>query len=326
MNIRKLIKRVFFIQAYEDRKAAIFIKNSAVNKYRTAYNKTEELKAALNAEIQEFGRIRLSSLQNTIGTFLSFLRDIEQKNKVSQYEILEAINIKHEKLAEIKSLEMSASKLMATTIASGAFGTVALTGVPALVTGTVSTLATASTGTAISSLSGAAATNATMAWLGGGAISAGGGGIAAGTAVLATATYVTTGAFAALVGGIIASAHYSQKLTQVTEYSKNVDIQAGELEKVWIVIEGISTRVKELKDITNQITSRALAELRYLTPLIPDFNFDDIYHKEVFQRNGILIKAVGELARVQVLNDEGGLSESAGIVTDKIKTLLNTQL
>jgi hypothetical protein len=45
-------------------------------------------------------------------------------------------------------------------------------------------LASASTGTAISTLSGAAATNATLAWLGGGALSAGGFGMAGGTMVL----------------------------------------------------------------------------------------------------------------------------------------------
>ena len=49
----------------------------------------------------------------------------------------------------------------------------------------VAAYGTASTGTAIASLSGAAATNASYAFLGGGAVSAGGGGIAVGTAVLA---------------------------------------------------------------------------------------------------------------------------------------------
>ena len=51
-------------------------------------------------------------------------------------------------------------------------------------TGLVGALGTASTGTAISTLSGAAASNATLAWLGGGALAAGGGGIVVGTAVL----------------------------------------------------------------------------------------------------------------------------------------------
>ena len=45
---------------------------------------------------------------------------------------------------------------------------------------------TASTGVAISSLSGIAASNASLAWLGGGAVATGGGGMAVGTAALAT--------------------------------------------------------------------------------------------------------------------------------------------
>lgn len=49
------------------------------------------------------------------------------------------------------------------------------------------TFGTASTGAAISSLSGAAATNAALAWLGGGAIAASGGGMSAGAAFLALA-------------------------------------------------------------------------------------------------------------------------------------------
>jgi hypothetical protein len=48
----------------------------------------------------------------------------------------------------------------------------------------VGAFGTASTGTAISTLSGAAATNATLAWFGGGAVAAGGWGITWGTVVL----------------------------------------------------------------------------------------------------------------------------------------------
>jgi len=50
--------------------------------------------------------------------------------------------------------------------------------------GLVSTFGAASTGTAIASLSGAAATNATLAWIGGGSLAAGGGGVAAGATIL----------------------------------------------------------------------------------------------------------------------------------------------
>lgn len=58
---------------------------------------------------------------------------------------------------------------------------------PTAAMGIATTFGVASTGTAISALSGVAATNAALAWLGGGALAAGGGGIAAGSAFLSLA-------------------------------------------------------------------------------------------------------------------------------------------
>ena len=65
---------------------------------------------------------------------------------------------------------------------AAALGSGALAGMAAY--GSVGLLGAASTGTAISGLSGVAATNATLAWLGGGSLATGGLGIAGGTAVL----------------------------------------------------------------------------------------------------------------------------------------------
>ncbi|MBR1432310.1 hypothetical protein [Ruminococcus sp.] len=66
-------------------------------------------------------------------------------------------------------------------------GTAVATMAPTAAMWVATTFGTASTGTAISALSGAAATNAALAWLGGGALVAGGGGMAAGQALLALA-------------------------------------------------------------------------------------------------------------------------------------------
>jgi hypothetical protein len=60
----------------------------------------------------------------------------------------------------------------------------------------VSIVGAASTGTAISSLSGVAATNATLAWFGGGALAAGGAGMAGGTLMLGGLALVPVVAFA----------------------------------------------------------------------------------------------------------------------------------
>ena len=67
------------------------------------------------------------------------------------------------------------------------------------------TWGTAGTGTAISSLSGAAASNAAMAWLGGGTVASGGGGMAAGATVLA-------GGAAIAIAGVAVIGYYGYKM------------------------------------------------------------------------------------------------------------------
>ncbi|QLE07752.1 hypothetical protein HYD28_01480 [Pseudoalteromonas shioyasakiensis] len=79
----------------------------------------------------------------------------------------------------------------------------------------VGSLATASTGTAISGLSGAAATNATLAWLGGGSLASGGFGIAGGTMVLGG---LVAGPLLAIGGSVFAAKAAKAKDEAVEHY------------------------------------------------------------------------------------------------------------
>ena len=99
---------------------------------------------------------------------------------------------------DLKNVSVGAGVLLG-GLGGAAVGTAGGFAAAGATTSAVMALGTASTGTAISTLSGAAATNATLAALGGGAISAGGGGMALGTAVLGGATL----GVGLLVGGII---------------------------------------------------------------------------------------------------------------------------
>jgi len=84
---------------------------------------------------------------------------------------------------------------------AGGIGAAAGTLASATALGLVATFGTAGTGTAIASLSGAAATNATLAWIGGGTLAAGGGGVAAGSTIV-------TGGVALIVIGVGAGIMY----------------------------------------------------------------------------------------------------------------------
>lgn len=82
--------------------------------------------------------------------------------------------------------ELDAAKKAALGAGSGAAAGVMVASLaPTTAMWIATTFGTASTGTAISELSGAVATQAALAWLGGGTVAAGGGGVAAGNAFLA---------------------------------------------------------------------------------------------------------------------------------------------
>ncbi|AGX87495.1 hypothetical protein [Candidatus Symbiobacter mobilis] len=93
------------------------------------------------------------------------------------------ISIPKHKLQKIEDYSYTAIGVLGSAVGAAATGAA----VGFAVYGGVMALGAASTGTAISALSGVAATNATLAALGGGALSAGGLGMAGGTAILGAA-------------------------------------------------------------------------------------------------------------------------------------------
>lgn len=226
----------------------------------------------------------------------------------------------------MKGVDMEVSKVLETTAVAGAAGVTAVLGTPALVTGAVGALATASTGTAISGLSGVAASNATLAWLGGGSLAAGGGGMAAGAAALTTITAGATGVVALLSVGTIASAHYSKKLTEAKEYEKNVGIVVAGWEKAWTIMDGISVRVAELREVTEELRWRTVHLLDELDPLIPEFDFNDKGCVTVFNKCGRFIKTMAELAQTPLLGDDGNLTDESLEISATVRKVINTEV
>lgn len=123
---------------------------------------------------------------------------------------------------------------LATGGAVAAFGGTALTAV-------AMSIGTASTGAAISGLTGVAATNAALAWLGGGAIAAGGAGMAGGQALLAL-----TGPIGWAIGGASAIA------TGIWARGKNADAAEDMLEQTASVRAGI----RSVQAITTEVRER----------------------------------------------------------------------
>lgn len=126
--------------------------------------------------------------------------------------------------------------------------------------------ATASTGTAISTLSGVAATNATLAWFGGGALSAGGLGMAGGMAVLGG---IVAGPVLA-VGGTILAAKARENLAEAKRDYALAEMHAAEMNTAETVVRGIRKAANQYVEIISETVERVRPALDRLAKAVAD--------------------------------------------------------
>lgn len=205
------------------KKEALKIHEKAVKKYNETYNvmasNGEKLynqrKTALHTV--ELVENLVNSISNTPHSFTVTLEKIRVGRQ------------------SFTSTEEFAKESAKTTFKSGAgtaagitTGATVATLAPSAAMWVATTFGTASTGTAISALSGAAATNAALAWLGGGTLAAGGAGMAGGQALLALAGPVgwSIAGVTAVASGALLGIKNKQLAEQAITQAKQL-IQAG---------------------------------------------------------------------------------------------------
>lgn len=151
-------------------------------RYDEAYKLVSEAGEGLLAQRREAVRV-IEKIEGLVNSIASHPKSFETE--------IREINIQKEQFKDTLEYGMEQRKALETSAKSAGAGLAAGAAVasmaPTVAMWVATTFGTASTGTAISALSGAAATNAALAWLGGGALAAGGGGMAAGHALLALA-------------------------------------------------------------------------------------------------------------------------------------------
>lgn len=159
--------------------------------------------------------------------------------------------------------EVLSHDLLETAALMGAavrLGATAGSGAAAAVMALVGRSATASTGTAICSLTGAAATRATLAWLGGGSLAAGGFGVAGGALVLSS---IATLPALVAAGGVLAFQGRKKRREAVAEADR-----LTEAERALEESKPVLARVWELMDrerrVLENLMTRGLREVRWL--------------------------------------------------------------
>lgn len=208
--------------------------NANANKMITDIKKkAEAAEVACKKSLDDLGQERLTAMQY-LGRFVKIYEKIHNIEECSS-NIMEIKNVK------ISKEELNAYKKfgdISKGICSGAVQGGVAGGLTALgAYGGAMTFASASTGTAIASLSGAAATNATFAFFGGGSIASGGLGMAAGGAIL---------------GGLIAGPAIAiLGFTMNSKAEKNLENAKARYKKVETACEQVKIGINECYNIVN---------------------------------------------------------------------------
>ncbi|EMY5508187.1 MULTISPECIES: hypothetical protein [Bacillus cereus group] len=174
----------------------------------------------------------------------------------------------------------------------------------------VSTFGTASTGAAITGLSGVAASNATLAWFGGGAMATGGGGMAAGTVALGGIVLLP----ALVLTGVFSHLSANKKINEIEEQIYSIMESMDQIKTNLLQMSLVVTRGNELlvslqksTEVFNQEFKRTYKEI-YSYPFIS--RLFKWVRKNIFRRNYFSKKDLNNIAYI------GGLASDFAVLID----------
>jgi hypothetical protein len=238
---------------------------------------------------------------------------IKRQNKFKESTV-KFIEASDGDFANLKSMCVNASDLVTGGIAT--VGTGSLLAVAAY--NGVAALGSASTGTAICTLNGIAASNATLAWLGGGTLASGGGGIVGGVAVLGG---IVAAPVLAVGGFILASkAEENLAIAQINlDYARSA---ADEMERACSVLQQIKSYALECSEIIRGVSYKMRPNLRYLSGhIVNKVKFSNL--EPIIQRN---VESVFKCASVlnvlltaPIITSDGSVSPNYRDILDKAR-------
>ena len=230
------------VDGYKSHSEANEIIDNTKEKYNTKKAELDEQEKKTQTSLEQLGNLELD-IGASFDKFSTLAQELLNKLNADRQNKLN-INFPKHRLEKIESYKFTALGVLGSVAGAGAAGAAA----GFAVYGGVMSFAAASTGTAISALSGAAATNATLAAIGGGALSAGGLGMAGGTAILSAAVAAPVLA--------IAGWAYANHGEEALENAKKARKEANAaIEKLITAVESLANTESYVLKIRFSITS-----------------------------------------------------------------------
>ena len=267
--------------------------------------------------LERLGSKKLHVCEGSVSKFVT-LFDMIKNIELAESEGMDELGkfrIDKQNFAQLKEISILASSFAKGTLGGAVAGGAVAFGAYSA----AGAFAAASTGTAIAGLSGAAATNATLAFFGGGALAAGGLGVAGGMAVLGG---VVAGP-ALLILGAVMGAKASENLNNA--YSNLAKVQEAEAEVNVLVAacNGIATRADLFTRVLAKLELLVLPQINALAGIIKGEGTDYAKYSESSKKG--IAALLSTMKAIKAILDTPLLSESGSLTPESEQILHATE-
>jgi hypothetical protein len=291
--------------------------NEAKQKYDASLKRFESQKKKTTQSLEKLGEIKVSSWASSMDAFVSAFscfKNVEIDKKIeADLHFIGSNENPQQLLINMQQASMTASEVAKAGFA--AVGTGALVGIAAY--GGAMMFASASTGTAIAALSGAAKTKATLAWFGGGAKAAGGLGIAGGKVVIAGIVILPILA----VATVIAAFKGKEKLAEAKKINAEALEAVSKMDTVTTGMVGIEKMSNNYSDFIKKLNKEFAPFIRELERIKNkhtlqadgkiDFNSLMTIEQKTLHVTWLMVQLFYHVLSTAILTDQGVVSNEA---------------
>lgn len=289
------------------------IADDAEHKVKLLDEVINDRKAIVEQNLTSLGQLKLNILSGNIHSFVNEFSKMKNVNFNDSIGIdeLRNFNPSNQEFIQLKTASLNAIEITSGIGGATVGGVLAAAGAY----GAVGYLATASTGAAISGLSGAAAYNATLAWLGGGSLASGGLGIAGGTAVLGGLVVAP----AALIAAWWWECKAEEALNKAKAYKCKAEAWIANGNKINEYLKAVTARAEQIEALLADFDRMLAEQLEIMLKNLRknqsyDWNDYSVNDQKQIAITALLTKAIKQVIDTPLLYEDGTLADESSFV------------
>ena len=263
-------------------------------------DETLRLNELLNSDLRTLANVKINTLQDTLTSFLALLRDLQQSDKDTYFQLLQEINMSESYLSHLSLIDLKLQDIKSKPLSEKSIAIMACGGIPETLNNLPDTTSTRTEEAEHRS--------------------------SFGEYLKHQADLPFNSTAIEVLEDVFNEVFESKRFSKGEESDLNRDEACIKMEKSWTIIEAIRDKVIRISDALVDIHKKCKRELRYFEPIIPDFEIGHTYHLTRFKQMSKWIKLIDEFAEVSLFDKDFNLSESSRSLLKDIQHTLQADI